>query len=209
MPVMSDAGSTVTDGRSVSFGSTVHNESELRVCGDLRGKRVLELGLFGTVPNCVAMATQGARSIAIDPSREAITRARVAASNAEVVVEFHEGDLADLGFLMNAVIDLAVCVHHINFDTDIARLFRQVHRVLRPEAGLVFAVTHPMSAVFDNNDPTARRQYGSTTPTIGELTMALQRANFSIDVMHELTPLHQPRAVAPSTLVVRARKLGS
>jgi ubiquinone/menaquinone biosynthesis C-methylase UbiE len=126
-----------------------------------------------------------------------------------VVVEFHEGDLADLGFLMNAVIDLAVCVHQINSETDIARLFRQVHRVLRPEAGLVFAVTHPMSAVFDNNDPTARRQYGSTTPTIGELTMALQRANFSIDVMHELTPLHQPRAVAPSTLVVRARKLGS
>ena len=209
MPVMSDAGSTVTDGRSISFGSTVHNESELRVCGDLRGKRVLELGLFGTVPNCVAMATQGARSIAIDPSREAITRARVAAINSEVVVEFHEGDLADLGFLMNAVIDLAVCVHQINSETDIARLFRQVHRVLRPEAGLVFAVTHPMSAVFDNNDPTARRQYGSTTPTIGELTMALQRANFSIDVMHELTPLHQPRAVAPSTLVVRARKLGS
>ena len=86
MPVMSDAGPTVTDGRSISFGSTVHNESELRVCGDLRGKRVLELGLFGTVPNCVAMATQGARSIAIDPSREAITRARVAASNSEVVV---------------------------------------------------------------------------------------------------------------------------
>jgi len=209
MPVMSDAGSTVTDGRSISFGSTVHNESELRVCGDLRGKRVLELGLFGTVPNCVAMATQGARSIAIDPSSEAISRARVAASNSEVVVEFYEGDLADLGFLMNAVIDLAVCVHQINSETDIARLFRQVHRVLRPEAGLVFAVTHPMSAVFDNNDPTARRQYGSTTPTIGELTMALQRANFSIDVMHELTPLHQPRAVAPSTLVVRARKLGS
>ena len=206
---MSDARSTVTDGRFVSFGSSVHNESELRICGDLRGKRVLELGLFGSVPNCVAMASQGARSIAIDPSGDSIARARQAAINAEVVVEFHEGELADLGFLMNAVIDMAVCVHHINFDSDIARLFRQVHRVLRPEAGFVFAVTHPMSAVFDGNDPTARRQYGSTTPTIGELTMALQRANFSIDVMHELTPLHQPRAVAPSTLVVRARKLGS
>jgi hypothetical protein len=47
------------------------------------------------------------------------------------------------------------------------------------------------------------------SPTIGELTMALQRANFTIDVMHELTPLHQPNAVSPSTLVVRARKLGS
>lgn len=209
MPVMSDAVSTITDGRFVSFGATVHNESELRVCGDLRAKRVLELGLFGTVPNCVAMASQGARSIAIDPAPDAIARARVAASNADVVVEFHEGDLADLGFLMNSVIDLALCVLQITIDTDIARLFRQVHRVLRPEAGLVFAVTHPMSAVFDNNDPTAKRQYGSTTPTIGELAMALQRANFSIDVMHELTALHQPRAVAPSTLVVRARKLGS
>jgi SAM-dependent methyltransferase len=126
-----------------------------------------------------------------------------------VSVEFHEGELADLGFLMNAVIDLALCVHQITLDTDIARLFRQVHRVLRPEAGFIFAVPHPMSAVFDGNDATARRRYGDTTPTIGELAMALQRANFSIDVMHELKPTHQPNAVAPSTLVVRARKLGS
>jgi hypothetical protein len=63
--------------------------------------------------------------------------------------------------------------------------------------------------VFDGNDPVARRRYGDASPTIGDLTMALQRANFTIDVMHELTPLHQPNAVAPSTLVVRARKLGS
>jgi ubiquinone/menaquinone biosynthesis C-methylase UbiE len=206
---MSDARSSITDGRAISFGSTVHNDDELWVCGDVKGKRVLELGLFGTVPNSVAMALKGARSIAIDPTAESIQRARQAANNAETVVEFHQGDLADLGFLMNAVIDLAVCVHQITLDTDIARLFRQVHRVLRPEAGFVFAVPHPMAAVFDGNDATARRQYGSVTPTIGELTMALQRANFSIDVMHELTPLHQPNAVAPSTLVVRARKLGS
>ncbi len=206
---MSDPRSTVTDGRAISFGSFVDNDNELRMCGDVKGKRVLELGLFGSVPNCVAVAKKGARSIAIDPSRDAIQRARQASTHAEVVVEFHEGDLADLGFLMNGVIDLAVCVHHIHLDTDIARLFRQVHRVLRPEAGFVFAVTHPMSAVFEGADRTAVRRYGSTTPTVGELTMALQRANFSIDVMHELTPLHQPNAVAPSTLVVRARKLGN
>jgi ubiquinone/menaquinone biosynthesis C-methylase UbiE len=206
---MSDPRSTVTDGRAISFGSFVDNDNELRMCGDVKGKRVLELGLFGSVPNCVAVAKKGARSIAIDPSSDAIQRARQASTHAEVVVEFHEGDLADLGFLMNGVIDLAICVHHIHLDTDIARLFRQVHRVLRPEAGFVFAVTHPMSAVFEGADRTAVRRYGSTTPTVGELTMALQRANFSIDVMHELTPLHQPNAVAPSTLVVRARKLGN
>jgi SAM-dependent methyltransferase len=195
---MADPASVVTDGRAVSFGASVYNDDELRVCGDVKGKRVLELGLFGTVPNCVAMAQRGARSIAIDSSRDTIQRARQAARNSEVVVEFHEGALADLGFLMNAAVDLAVCVHHIDVNTDIARLFRQVHRVLRPEAGFV-----------DGTDLVARRRYGDLSPTIGEFTMALQRANFTIDVMHELTPLHQPNAVSPSTLVVRARKLGS
>ena len=206
---MSDARWTVTDGRTISFGPTVFGDDELRVCGDVRGKRVLELGVFGTIPNSVTMAQKGARAIAVDPDRDVIQRARQAASHAEVAVEFHQADIADLGFLMNSVLDLVLCVHQIDIDTDIARLFRQVHRVLRPEAGFVFAVPHPMSAVFDGNDPTAKRRYGTTTPTIGELTMALQRANFSIDVMHELVSVHQPQAVAPSILVVRARKLGS
>lgn len=206
---MSDARAVLTNGQTISFGDDVHADDELRVCGDVRGKRALELGLFGSVPNSVTMAARGARSIAVDPSHEAIQRARQAAANLDVVVEFHEGDLADLGFIMSGALDLVLCVHNIDLHTDIARLFRQVHRVLRPEAGFVLAVTHPMSAVFDGPDPTARRRYGATTPTIGELTMALQRANFSIDVIHELTPLHRPHAVAPSTLVVRSRKLGS
>lgn len=206
---MSDGWGVVTNGRTISFGDDVHADDELRVCGEVRGKRVLELGLFGTVPNSVTMAVRGARSIAVDPSPESIQRARQAATNSDVVVELHEGELADLGFIMSGALDLALCVHHISHDTDIARLFRQVHRVLRPEAGFVLAVPHPMSAVFDGPDPVARRRYGATTHTIGELTMALQRANFSIDIIHELTPLHRPHAVAPSTLVVRSRKLGS
>ncbi|MGA0863133.1 MAG: class I SAM-dependent methyltransferase [Ilumatobacteraceae bacterium] len=195
--------------RFVSFGDGVAGDDELRVCGDVRGKRVIELGVHGAVPNSVVMAMRGARSISVDPSRENIQRARRAAGEADVVVEFHESPLADLGFCMNAVVDLALCVHQIDTDTDIARLFRQVHRVLRPEAGFVFAVRHPMAAVFDGSDPIARRPYGSTSPTISDYTMSLQRANFIIDALHELSPRNNPRAVAPSVLVVRARKLGS
>jgi SAM-dependent methyltransferase len=206
---MSDARAVLTNGRTISFGDDVDADDELRVCGDVRGKRVLELGLFGSIPNSVTMASRGARSIAVDGSRESIQRARQAAINADVVVEFHEGDLADLGFIMSGSLDLALCVHNIDLQTDIARLFRQVHRVLRPEAGFVVAITHPMSAIFEGADPTARRRYGATTPTIGELTMALQRANFSIDIIHELMPQRRPHAVAPATLVIRSKKLGS
>jgi 23S rRNA G2069 N7-methylase RlmK/C1962 C5-methylase RlmI len=73
MPVMSDAGSTVTDGRFISFGSTVHNESELRVCGDLRGKRVLDVccytGGFGL--NCLVNGG-AAEVVAVDASASAL-----------------------------------------------------------------------------------------------------------------------------------------
>lgn len=206
---MTDAHGLVRDGLGISFGADVVDDLELRVCGDVRGKRVLELGIHGAVPNCVILARKGARVVSVDPNRDSIQRARHAASEFEVAVEFHETDPADLGALMSTSVDLAVSVHHIDTHTDIARLFRQVHRVLKPEAGFVFAVTHPAAAIFDRNDPTARRAYGSAAPTIGELTMSLQRTNFTIDVMHELTPRAQPHAVVPSTLVVRARKLGN
>ena len=206
---MTDAHGLVRDGLGISFGPGVHDDLELRICGDVRGKRVLELGIHGDIPNCVTLARKGARVTCVDTGRDAIQRARHAAGAHDVSVEFHEGGHADLGMMMSSTVDLAVSVHHIDINTDIARLFRQVHRVLRPEAGFVFATMHPAAAIFDRNDPVARRQYGATTPTIGELTMALQRTNFSIDVMYELMPLDQPRAVVPSTLVVRARKLGS
>ena len=197
----------------ISFGPDVINDGELRVFGDLRGKRMLELGLYGNIPNCVIAAQKGARSIAVDPSDIHVAQARAAASRAEVAVEFHHNEIADLGLMRSASLDLVLCVHQITIDTDEARLFRQVHRVLRPEAGFVFAIGHPAAAIFDNEgvegNAVVQRQYGTTTPTIGQLAMSLQRANFSIDIMHELTSLRQPRAVVPSTLVVRARKLGS
>ena len=206
---MTDAHGLMRDGLGISFGHDVADDLELRICGDVRGKRVLELGIFGSMPNCVTLARKGARVTSVDTQRDAIQRARHSATEFEVNVEFHESGHADLGMMMSGTVDLAVSIQQIDMDTDVARLFRQVHRVLRPEAGFVFALPHPMSTVFDGNDPVARRRYGDTSPTIGDLTMALQRANFTIDVMHELTPLHQPNAVAPSTLVVRARKLGS
>lgn len=206
---MQDAGSSVTDGKSVSFGVGVDNDDELRLCGLVKGRRVLELGLFGTVPNFIPLADRGARAVVVDPDRDTIDRARQAASNLGHTAEFHCAELADLGFLMNSVLDLVLCVHRIDTETDYARLFRQVHRVLRPEAGLVLAITHPMAAVFDGADARAVRRYGSTSLTIGDLATALQRAGFSMDTVHELWHRGFPHAVTPMVLVVKARKLGS
>lgn len=199
----------LADGHHVSFGSDVAGDGDLRVCGDIRGKRVMELGVFGAVPNSVAFAATGAKTIAVDPSPEQIARLRAAAERADVRIECHTNQLADLGFATSGALDLVLCVHQIGPHDDIPRLFRQVHRVLRPEAALVVATRHPVAAMLDAADPSARRPYGEAAPTVADLVMALQRANFAIDAMHELFPMRDPTAVAPSTLVIRARKLGS
>jgi len=117
---------------------------------------------------------------------------------------------------------------------DLDRVFRQVHRVLRPEAPLVISLPHPAFRIVDayGNPPILRRSYYDRTPipwvvgteagsdhplTIGDLFTSLSRANFRVDQVLEPEPLratprgrHWTEAMrwVPSTLIVRARKQG-
>ena len=51
----------------IVFGSGIPGESELRLIGDLDGRRVLELGC-GAGHNAIRMAKAGAKVIAVDAS---------------------------------------------------------------------------------------------------------------------------------------------
>src|SRR3954453_8498825 len=95
------------------YGDNVADDSELRLCGDIVGKRVLELGL-GSNPNSVGMAPRGAKAIALDPSADRIARLRAAAEAAEVKVECHQGELADLGFATSGSMGLAIRTHSLD-----------------------------------------------------------------------------------------------
>ena len=70
------------------FGDDIAGERDLRLVGDVRGKRVLELGLPPGPPNSVALAQAGARVIAVDNSLDRIAAARRAAESPGVRVEF-------------------------------------------------------------------------------------------------------------------------
>ncbi|MEI8237832.1 MAG: class I SAM-dependent methyltransferase [Actinomycetota bacterium] len=197
---------------SIWYGANVADESELRLCGDLAGKRVIELGIAATpsstMPNAVVLALAGAKAIALDPQAGAIADLRVAADRHEVKVECHHGDLADLGFATSGSVDLVVASHTLGDVDDLPRLLRQVHRVLKPGSSFVVASTHPVAAMF-GNDHTAHYAYGTTALTFSELYMAFERSNFRLDVIHELADRRVREPVAPAVLVVRARKQGN
>jgi SAM-dependent methyltransferase len=198
---------------SVWFGAGVGDDGEYRLCGDVNGKRVIELGIAPTPPsaepNSVALARSGAKVIAVDPAAERIDTLRRHAERAEVRVECHQSELPDLGFATSASVDLVVASHTIDAIDDLSRLLRQVHRVLKPDATFVVALTHPVAAMFDAGGAAPVRRYGTPpSRSLSELFMSFERTNFHIEVMHEPTPGTDRGSVAPTVLLLRARKVG-
>jgi SAM-dependent methyltransferase len=211
---------------AVHYGPDIPTEADLRLLGPTNGNRFLELGCAGGHAS-VALAKQGARVIAIDESSEQIGHARRLADREEVKVELHQGDLAELAFVRADTIDAALSVYTLGTVADLDRVFRQVHRVLRPEAPFVISLPHPVFRTLDAeaDPPVIQRSYfdrapvkwniegekGSDYPvTIAELFTSLTRANFRVDTLLEPQPRRRGHTSwVPSTLIVRARKHGT
>lgn len=217
----------------IHYGPDIPTEADLRLLGNLDGKRVLELGCGGG-PISVAMAKQGARVLAIDSSAEQIQHARRLAEREEVKVELRQGDYADLAAVRADTVDVAISVYSLGVVPDLDRVLRQVHRVLRPEAPIVLSLPHPAFRTVDpdGDPPAVRRSYFDHTPiswladgeagadqpmTISDLFTSLSRANFRVDTILEPEPVrsgsrsrHWSNAMRwlPATLILRARKLG-
>jgi SAM-dependent methyltransferase len=225
-----EAGSAFT----VQFGPDLPTEADLRLCGELKGRRVLDIGC-GAGENAVAMARQGAHVIAIDVSSAQLALGRKLAEIAEVRVEWHQGDAADLAFLRADSIDLALAATVVHEIEDLDRLFRQVHRVLRAGAPFVFTHDHPMRLALgrDDSEPgglplgryEVRRSYFDPSPivttrdgeslqvwprSIAAVFSGLHRAGYRVDVLlePEVVRSSDPGPATPTAVLWRARKEG-
>lgn len=171
---------------------------------------MIELGIAKN-SNAIAMALNGAKAIAIDPDAQRIASLRTAAETAEVSVECHRAELADLGFVTSASVDLVVAGNSLASVNDLPRVLRQVHRVLRPNSPFVLWAVHPIAAMFGGDrsgTPTAKVPYGNGFHTFGALYMAIERSNFHLDTIHELNDQRSREPMFPAVLVMRTRKLG-
>jgi len=220
----------------VHYGPEVATEDELRLLGDLKGKRVVELGC-GDARASIAFAKQGATAIAVDSDSRALAGARALVDQEEVRVELRLGDLADLAFLRADSVDLVFSAFAFGQVEDLNRILRQAHRVLKVGAPIVFSLPHPAYAMLaeDETQPLRiGRSYFDRSPgrrpaadggelveyphTIEEIFAGLLRASYRVDAVLEPEPrTGGPRTpqwreafrFVPRTLIIRARKEGN
>ena len=217
------------------YGPDIDTEADLRLLGDVKGKRVLDLGC-GAAQSSIAFARAGAAVVGVDLSDAQLAHARRLCEENEVKVELRHGDMADLAFLRPASIDVAFSSFAFQYVEDLNRVFRQVHRVLKVGAPLVFSLPHPAYFVIDEGSgspPRVERSYFDRRPerfqwegvdftayhhTFADLYMGLVRASYKVDLILEPDPIPgAPRSWfwseamdwLPRTLNVRARKEGS
>jgi len=194
-------------GGDITYGTAIPGESELRLLGDLAGRRILELGCpFPANP--VTYAQRGAKAIVVDPSPERLAEVRAAADTAEVRIESHRAETAELGFATSGSIDVVVSAGALDAAEDLNRVFRQVHRVLKPSGIFVLALGHPITRMLDGGEVVLRRTYWAAEGrTVSGLFAALGRAGFQVEVLAEPMPTGAASLVPP-VLVLRTRKLG-
>lgn len=221
---------------AIRFGPGLDNDSLSRLIGPLKGSRILDLGC-GSGAAAVSMARAGARVIAVEPSTTRLARARSTAELADVHVEFHHSDVADLAYVRADSIDSALAIYSLSQVQDLPRVFRQIHRVLSTDAPLVISLPHPTTTMLEwdeeeQNSPWMWRPYWSEQPIawrvagdegtthvhqIAEVFTALMRSNFRVDTLLEPLPsadsgsLHTDKLHqwSPPSVIIRGRKLGT
>jgi SAM-dependent methyltransferase len=144
-------------------------EADACLLGDVRGRRVLEVGC-GAAMCSRWLAAHGAHPVAFDLSAGMLRHARTAARRTGIDVPFVQADAQHLPF-GDASFDIAFTAFGaVPFVADSAAVMREVARVLRPGGRWVFATTHPMRWCFpDDPGPAglvATTSYFDRTPYV-------------------------------------------
>ena len=142
----------------VHWGPHCPNEDHLKLMGDVRGKRVLEIGCGGG-QNTIAVARRGAIATGIDLSDEQVKFARGLAKQEGVETTFLRRNVEKLSPIADASQDVVFSARALEFVERMDRCLCEVARVLRPGGVLVFSIEHPFWYCLADGDMRVESSY--------------------------------------------------
>ncbi len=144
--------------KNAHYGPYSPDEDKLQLLGDIRGKKILELGCGGGQCS-VAFAREGAISTGVDFSSAQLKFAKKLAKEHKVNVNFVKGDIQTLPSFLSNSFDIVFSAFAFIYIKDLTKCFKEAHRVLKPNGLFVFSTEHPFSAIFRQKTQKVKRSY--------------------------------------------------
>lgn len=124
------------------YREALNNPALFAMLGNVRGKRVLDLGC-GEGYNTRVLAGEGAKVMGIDLSKELVNLAIEREEEEKLGIVYHVANAADLYMLDDSSFADVVSFMAIQDMRDIGRVFHEVARVLKPTGRFLFSIPHP------------------------------------------------------------------
>ncbi len=193
--------------KEIHYGPLAPYESELKLIGNIKGKKVLEIGC-GAGQNSIAFAKKGARVTGIDASREQIFFGKKLAEFNKVKVKFIQGSIQTIPWIKPNSIDLVFSAFALQYIKNLKKCFKEVYRILKRQGIFVFSLDHPIwfsgkwkknRFVWENYwnkkiETNWKKRYGVNVKvvffphTVEEIFEALMKAGFLVERILEPKP---------------------
>ncbi len=190
--------------KAAHYGPYAPNENKYKLLGNVKGKRVLEIGCGGGQCS-IAFAKQGAKCTGLDLSSEQLKHAEELAKRNSVLVKFRKHDIQKLRGLKSNHYDIVFSAYALQYVPDLTKCFKETFRVLKKGGLFVFSFEHPFYSsistvtfrVDKNYNKSEKIKEIETWPDgskhvfvayrrkIGEIFESLLRAGFSVEKIIE------------------------
>jgi len=179
----------------IHYGPGAPFEDKLKLLGNLKGKKVLEVGCGGA--QCgIAMAKKGAKVTGIDISDEQLKFAKKLAEKNKVKIKFIQRDFRRFPEVKSNSQDIVFSAFAFEYADNLLSTFKESYRVLKEKGIFVFSLDHPFFSVsigdqksyFDTGKIVqnfGEEDFVAYNHTVSELFNYLIEAGFIVEKMIE------------------------